>query len=293
MNEFMRCHPIVCFSFFAFVIGFSMFFMHPVCLAISLFFALLYQAMLKGTAALFKKLLYILPAVIFTAALNPLFNHRGMTVLFYLPDKNPMTAESLIYGVSAAVMLLSVIFWFSAYNAVMTSDKFLCVFGRVIPLLSLVISMALRFTVRFSDEIKKVAAAKKCMGQGMKGKSIVKKIRYALDILSVMASWALENSVETADSMRARGYASAKRTAYSAYRFGRFDLLVLLSVLVPGIYTLFGGVSGKMRFSYFPTVSFDGPFHISFFLSYALLCAVPLIIEITEERKWKALRSKI
>lgn len=86
----------------------------------------------------------------------------------------------------------------------------MCVFGRVIPSLSLVISMALRLTVRFSDEIKKVAAAKKCMGQGMKGKSIVKKIRYALDILSVMASWALENSVETADSMRARGYASAK-----------------------------------------------------------------------------------
>lgn len=291
----MRCHPVVCFLYFAFVIGFSMFFMHPICIITSLFFAVLYHAVQKGGRALLKKLLFVVPAAVAAASLNPLFNHKGMTVLFYLPDKNPMTAESLIYGIAAALMLITVMFWFSSYNLVMTSDRILCIFGRIIPSLSLVVSMALRFTARFFDEIGKVASAKKCMGQGMKGKSIVKKIRYALDILSVMATWALENSAETADSMRARGYGQAKRTFFSSYRFGRFDVLSLAAILLTGLYTLFGALSGKMSFSYFPKVSYAQPtfFGMTFYLAYALLCAIPLIIEITEDMKWKALRSKI
>ena len=295
MNEFMRFHPFVCFLYFAFVIGFSMFFMHPGCLLISLASALIYAVKANGAKKTAKKLLYILPMVLLTAALNPLFNHRGVTVLFYLPDKNPLTAESAIYGLSAAAMLLSVFFWFSFYNKVMTSDKLLCVFGRVLPSLSLIISMSLRFVPRFADEIKRIYAAKRCMGQGMKGKSIFKKIEYSFDILSVMASWALENSVETADSMRARGYGLKKRTAYSDYRFSARDAFLFSVIAAFGIYTFYGGVSGKIAFSYFPSLKGAEPslFGASFFLSYALLCAVPLIIEITEERKWKALRSKI
>lgn len=295
MNEFMRLHPIVCFLYFAFAIGFSMFLMHPGCLLISLFFAFGYALLTNGAKKTLKMLLYLLPAALLSAALNPLFNHRGITVLFYLPDKNPFTAEAALYGLSASAMLLAVFFWFSAYNKVMTSDKLLCVFGRVIPSLSLIISMSLRFVPRFTEEIKKIAAAKKCMGQGMKGKRLFKKIEYAFDILSVMATWALENSIETSDSMRARGFGLRKRTSYSLYRFSRRDTALILLIAAAGFYTFWGGISGEIAFAYFPSVAAEEPslFGASFFLSYALLCAVPLIIEITEERKWKALRSKI
>jgi energy-coupling factor transport system permease protein len=46
-------------------------------------------------------------------------------------------------------MLAAVISWFSCYNAVMTSDKFVYLFGRVIPALSLILSMTLRFVPKF------------------------------------------------------------------------------------------------------------------------------------------------
>ena len=77
------------------------------------------------------------PLLLFSAVLNPLFNHEGATILTYLPDGNPLTLESMLYGVSAAAMMVTVILWFSCYNSVMTSDKFLYLFGRVIPALSL------------------------------------------------------------------------------------------------------------------------------------------------------------
>jgi energy-coupling factor transport system permease protein len=40
-----------------------------------------------------------------TAWLNPLFNHAGVTLLFYLPGGNPVTLESMVYGLAAATML--------------------------------------------------------------------------------------------------------------------------------------------------------------------------------------------
>ena len=83
------------------------------------------------------------PWRLLAALVNPAFNHEGATILTYLPSGNPLTLESMLYGVAAAVMLASVVLWFSSYNEVMTSDKFVYLFGRVIPALSLVLSMAL------------------------------------------------------------------------------------------------------------------------------------------------------
>jgi energy-coupling factor transport system permease protein len=49
------------------------------------------------------------------------------------PLRNPLTLESIFYGLAAAVMLAAVVLWFGCYNEVMTSDKFIYLFGRVIP----------------------------------------------------------------------------------------------------------------------------------------------------------------
>ncbi len=47
-----------------------------------------------------------------------------------------------------------VIQWFSCYNKVMTSDKFIYLFGRLIPALSLILSMALRFVPGLTGQLK-------------------------------------------------------------------------------------------------------------------------------------------
>ena len=136
MNEFKTYHPIVNFTYFAFVIGFSCFLMHPVCLGISLLSGFVYSVMLKGKKAILTNLLYMIPLIAITALVNPMFNHEGITVLEYLPDDNPLTLESIVYGISAAVMLVSIICHFSCYNEVMTSDKFIYLFGKIIPAIS-------------------------------------------------------------------------------------------------------------------------------------------------------------
>ena len=120
MKEFENYHPVINFIYFMFVIGFSMFFMHPFCLVISLVCGFLYSILLKGKKAIKTNLIYMLPMIIAMALMNPLFNHEGVSVITYLPSGNPLTLEAIIYGLCSAVMIVSVICHFSCYNEIMT-----------------------------------------------------------------------------------------------------------------------------------------------------------------------------
>lgn len=295
MNEFKTYHPIVNFTYFLCVIGFSCFFMHPVCLIVSLICGFVYSAVLKGKRAIRTNLFYMLPMLLTAALLNPAFNHEGVTIIEYLPNGNPLTLESIVYGIASAAMLVSVMCWFSCYNEVMTSDKFIYLFGRAIPSLSLIISMTLRFVPRFTAQLKVVTNAQRCMGRDVSNGSVMKRAKCGLSILSVMTTWALENAIETADSMKSRGYGQPGRTAFSIFTFDTRDKKALTAILAFGIYTIIGHLTGGTYFRYFPSMksaefSFYG---LSVFAAYFMLCVFPIVIELEEERKWNVIKSKI
>ena len=109
----------------------------------------------------------------------------------------------------------------------MTSDKFVYLFGRVIPALSLVLSMTLRFVPKFKAQIQVVSEAQRCVGRDVSNGSVLQRLRNGITILSIMVTWALENAIETADSMKSRGYGLPGRTAFSIYRFDSRDKAAL------------------------------------------------------------------
>ena len=290
-DDFSTYHPVVNFIYFTLVLVFAMFLMHPVCLALSFIAAFTYSLRLNGRRVLRFNLKYMLPLMLLTALLNPLFNHQGMTVITYLGTGNPLTLESILYGLAAAAMLVTVIGWFSCYNAVMTSDKFIYLFGRIIPSLSLLFSMVLRFVPRFKAQLKTVSAAQRCIGRDTSTGTLRQRARHAIAIISIMTTWALENAIETADSMKARGYGLPGRTAFSIYHFERRDKQVLLLILCLGVYVLIGAIYGSLGFSYFPALRYAPitPYSISVFIAYPLLLTLPLIIDRKEDARWKAL----
>ena len=293
-DSFSSYHPLVNFLFFLEVLGFGMFLLHPVCLVISLLCAAGYDIYLNGRKAVGFCLKGILPMMVITALLNPMFSHEGVTILTYLPSGNPLTLESILYGLAAAGMLASVVLWFACFNAVITSDKFVYLFGRIIPALSLVLSMALRFVPRFQAQLKVVTRAQKCIGKDPSQGSLLHRIRCAGSILSVMLTWALENGIDTADSMKSRGYGLPGRTAFSIYRFDKRDKQALLCLLALGLLVLAGAALDGLTWRYFPSVRLSTtPLSFGVLAVYTALCALPLILNWKEDRKWTALRSKI
>lgn len=288
-DTFSRYHPVVNFLFFALVLVFSMVLMHPVCLLISLLGAVLYVIQLNGRKGLRLSLRIALPVMLLAALVNPAFNHAGMTILTYLPTGNPLTLESILYGLAAGCMLCAVLLWFVCYNRVLTSDKFVYLFGRVIPALSLVLSMTLRFVPRFKQQMDTVRQSQFCIGRDVNTGSVWQRARKAVTIFSIMVTWALENAIETADSMKSRGYGLKGRTAFSIFRIEERDRYALLWLGFCGVYLTCGAMAGGLKWWYFPALTgvLAQPVTTSFYLVYLALCLTPVILGRREARMWR------
>lgn len=293
-NSFESFHPIINFYYFSVVILFSMFFMHPIFLLISITSAFIYSTMLNGKRAVKFNILYMMPLLIVTSVINPAFSHQGATIITYFKTGNPMTLESIVYGICAAIMFISVILWFSCYNAIMTSDKFIYLFGKIIPGLSLIISMVLRFVPRYKAQIKVISNAQKCIGRDVTNGNIIQKSRNGMKILSIMITWALENGIETADSMKSRGYGLKGRTSFSNFRFDKRDKAVFSVMILLTFILIIGASNGENTIVFFPMIKIKeiSLFSILVYISYTGLCLMPAIIDVVENIKWKSIEEK-
>ncbi len=292
MNDsFSTYHPIINFIFFVLVIGSAMVFMHPVLLVISLISAFCYSFYLKGKQAMRFNLGYLLPMILIVSLINPLFNHRGMTILWYFRD-NPITLESIYYGIGTGLMFGAVILWFSCYNVIMTSDKFIYLFGRIIPSTSLLFSMVLRFVPKFKTQITRISNGQKCIGRDVSNGKYRERVYHGMKILSIMTTWALENAIETADSMKARGYGLSGRTHFSLFRFDGRDKSILSILLLFAIIILAGAITGQNSVQFFPVFQWNSfsPLEVMVYLVYSVLCFYPLLLNLVEDLRWKNLQ---
>ena len=146
-DTFSAYSPVINFIFYIGAIACGMFFIHPAFLACAVVLSAAYYLTIKGGKGI-KVVLGMIPVWIALSVINPLVNTRGDIVLFTYFGDRPYTFEALCYGMAVGAMFVSVIMWFLSYNAVMTSDKFIYLFGRAIPSASLILTMVLRLDCR-------------------------------------------------------------------------------------------------------------------------------------------------
>ena len=238
---------------------------------------------------------WCLPVMLMTAFVNPAFSHQGVTILLYFPTGNPLTLESILYGLSAGVMIATVMLWFLNFNRVTTSDKFIYLFGRIIPAMSLVLSMTLRFIPRFRAQLELTVDAQKSIGRDISQGSLWHRTKIAVTVLSILVTWALENAIETADSMKSRGYGLKGRSAFSIYRFDDRDQMALVFLGFCGFYLICGAMVSAFGFRYFPSIRYAelNAAALSFQFVHLILCLMPVLLNRAEERKWRAIHSKM
>ena len=241
---------------------------------------------------MFRQVGYLLPILLGMAILNPAFNHEGITVLFYLPNDNPITLEAICFGLASAVMMGASIVWFNCCNTVFTSDKIIYLFGRIIPAMSLLISMTLRFVPRFKNYLQSVLRVQRAMHEPENPRE---QLQQAMAAFSSTVSWAMEQSIVSADSMKSRGYGIQGRTAFSIYIFEKRDGITLLTMAVLCLGAVMPSLMGWISWVYYPTMtgSLFGLPQLLSYVCYSGLCLLPLMIDLTEDRKWNSLRSKI
>ena len=293
IKAFGNYHPIVLFTYFVSVIVTVMFSVNPVIAGCALIGGVSFCAVLQKGRVFLQSMAFYLPLLLIIALTNPLFSHNGATELFFLNGR-AVTLESILYGINMAVMLVAVIYWCKCYNEIVTSDKFLYLFGRIIPKLSLVLSMAIRFIPLFKAQMKKISRAQKAMGLYSSDR-FGDRLRSGIRVFSALVTWSLENAAETGNSMRARGYGLKGRSSYSVFRFRKGDG-ILIGVSLALLAAVFIGTGlGKTDFDFYPETTKIpcSPVAIITYISFGILAFLPFFLEVKEEFKWKYYISKI
>jgi energy-coupling factor transport system permease protein len=222
---------------------------------------------------------------------NPLFNTMGQTVLFALFGR-PYTAEALLYGAVVGGVFLVMMLWFGCYNVVLTSDKFTSLFGSLIPSISLLLVMVFRMVPNLLRKASQLSGTRRSVGKGLDETSGTgEKLRSGAAILDALTNWALEGSIVTGDSMRARGDGTAKRSSFMIYRMSWNDWILLVVMLILIGITIIAACVGQFSAVFVPMIEIAP---VSWGLAaYTCYLLIPSALHIKEAIQWHISRSKI
>ena len=283
-DAFSGAHPAVNFIFFMGALGFGMTILHPVYLIAGVAAALSYYLLLYGRQGL-KRIAMLMPLFLAVTLLNPLINRDGATVLFSALG-GPYTLEALIYGAVLSGMFLTMILWFSCYSNLMTGDKFTSLFGNLVPSLSLLLVMIFRMVPNLIRKGKQITGARASIGKEMSG------MEEGMTVLGCLTTWALEGSIVTADSMRSRGYGTAKRSSFMIYRMTVRDWVLLGIMAVFAAVIIADMAAGKTTATFTPAW-FIAPTSAGGLCAYCAYLLIPTLLHIEEALIWHISRSGI
>ena len=289
-DAFSKYHPAVNFLFFVGAIGCGVVVQHPAYLLAGVATGGIYYLLLNGRNG-WKLILGMVPLFLFLTAINPLFNIYGETPLFYLFGR-PYTLEALKYGAAIAATFVVMLLWFGCYNKVLTSDKFTCLFGNLIPAISLLLVMVFRMVPNFMRIATQFIGARKSIGKGAGENATSKeKLQDGMTVLGALTTWALEGSVVTGDSMRSRGYGTAKRSSFMIYRMTPSDWILLILIPVLLALVIIAACLGQMMAVYTPDCSIAP---VSWgIVPYSLYLLIPTLLHTKEAFAWHISKSKI
>ena len=287
-------HPVTIALYYLAVIALTTVSNAPLFLLTALLAGCGYEALQKGTGVLPSRLLLTLVITVSAALVNGFFTHNGATVLFYL-GPNRITKEAFCYGAVMALMIAAVIFWFGSFGVLMTADKMIYLFGHFAPVLGLAISMVFRFIPLLKRRFASIRMGQTALGRG-EVKGFLPRIRQTGKEISILISWSLEASIDSADSMTARGYGLPGRTSYHLFRWQKRDTLFLLPVLFTAGLVVYGYAVGAGRLLYYPEIRPQSEAPLLSIITYGaflLLLALPVAVDLGEEIAWKKSASGI
>lgn len=274
-TAFDACHAAVPAMLFAGVAALSMLAVHPVLVTLSLSGALAFSLVARGAAATVRGLAWQLPLLVLVCLLNPFFSASGSTLLLKAGPRS-VYLESLAYGATMGALLVATVLWFEDAAAVLTQDRLLALAGRRARSVPLVASMAAQLVPQMLGRARSVrAAARACTAAGPRPPARDELLRTS----TMLLSWSLEDSLERADAMRARGWESGSpRTRYRPERFRARDAVAAAGIAALLALGAAGAWAACSSWEFYPRMFGLAPWWC--YLPFALLALLPAVAEL-------------
>jgi energy-coupling factor transport system permease protein len=150
---------------------------------------------------------FTLFVVITTAIFNIFTNHFGETILFTVPGKIPLlsgvvTLEAFVYGLTNGLILSGMLTTFSVLNLALPMRSLIHLIPRAFYPIAIITSIAITFAPETRRQLNQVREAQAV--RGFRARSIKDWLPLAMPLLI----GGLERSIQVAETMTARGFAS-------------------------------------------------------------------------------------
>lgn len=280
LSRFYMMHPMVLFLYYISAFFFVLSYSNPIFVVTSYFLVLLIAFYFGGLKKTFKALKMSMYIGILVFLINPIINHRGNNILFYLLG-NPITLEATLFGFFNMIMIISMLLLFVSFNVLLDSQRFLYLFSRILPKISFITNMSLRFVSLLIKRAKEISGVLSVRGIDIRSGKKINLIKNSGKILATLSQWSLEDGMEVAQTLKAKGYGGTKRTCYQSFIFTQRDMVLFIVLLIFTLLSFWLSSINVRRYSFYPrlnVIKFDFNDIITYIIM-VLTLVMPFIVE--------------
>ncbi len=269
-------HPFSALAVFIAMLGALMLIDSPFFIVVSLIGALLMLFSMSSPKQLRRELFTYILLFILAVLLNPLLVHRGSTPLLFVNGK-AVTLEAAVFGAVNGLRLFSGILWCRGLTLVMNTERLFCITGKLSPRLTAILMMSVRFVPNLIDTSRKLDLYNP--PTELENASVSRKIRRRAVLFSALVTRAIEDGMQTADSMSARGFELKGRSSYSRFHINCNDIALILLCVISLLISVFFADDASVIF--YPTVCFPNYIAPTIIVSFtaAAVFIYPIVTE--------------
>jgi energy-coupling factor transport system permease protein len=174
----------------------------------------------------------------FDIALNFVSAHLGGTVLFSLPDNipafgGPYTLEALVFGASNGITIAAAILAAAALSLLLSPHDVMAALPKALSRTGTAIAASMNLVPSVANSFTQIGEAQRMRGWRPRGP------RSWAEVVVPVVLTSVEGSIQLAESMEARGFASGPRTSMNSVHLNPADwILVTASAIAVAMFTL-------------------------------------------------------
>lgn len=302
-TSFSRLHPLATVVLFGCEVALSAFSFQPLCALIAFLGAQFCTIQLFDTKHAVKQLVWYAPIIILMATINPFFSASGSTVLYSF-GHTQLYAESLVYGATSGLVLVSTLSWLECLFAVVSPLEMLQRSSVRFPGLQLVLSLSVQLMPQLLSDLTTArqiqsanTAARRCdsAARAYRQSSVLgqsrllsarKTIAQSATTINAVCMSALEKSMSTFQSIVSRGWGMAgHRSRWSAEVLDAYDTVALLVFTFLSVIAAVSLYMLVQAWQFYPTMP---AFQLSFwYMGVALFAVLPVVFVRLDAVLWE------
>ena len=302
-TSFSRLHPLATIVLFGCEVVLAAFSFQPLCALIAFVGAEACTIQLFDAKHAVKQLVWYVPIIALMTVINPFFSASGSTVLYSFGQMQ-LYAESLLYGATSGLVLVSTLSWLECLFVVVSPLELLQRSSVRFPGLQLVLSLSVQLMPQLLSDLTVAqqiqsanTAAQTCdsaarahrqsnvLGQS-RLLSTRKTIAQSATTINAVCMSALEKSMSTFQSILSRGWGMAgHRSRWSAEVLDVYDTVALLVFTFLSVIAAVSLYMLVQAWQFYPTMP---EFQLSFwYLGVVLFTVLPAIFVRIDTVLWE------